>query len=78
MKYKDASIDLQVCSWAFKAGRCFFRSRYVRTDAFMTEQEAGRMLFRYEQRRNFCALPKIVQIEASSRIYLVNGQKRMW
>ena len=33
-------------SWAIKDGRCYYRNRYVRTDAFMAEQEAGRMLFK--------------------------------
>ena len=37
---------VQVSSWAIKDGRCFYRNRYVRTDAFMAEQEAGRMLFK--------------------------------
>ncbi|BDA40369.1 beta,beta-carotene 15,15'-dioxygenase [Coccomyxa sp. Obi] len=38
--------DGMVCSWAFSDGHCFFRSRYVRTNDFMAEQEAGRMLYR--------------------------------
>ena len=37
---------VQVSSWAIKDGRCYYRNRYVRTDAFMAEQEAGRMLFK--------------------------------
>ena len=39
-------MQLQVSSWAIKDGRCHYRNRYVRTDAFMAEQEAGRMLFK--------------------------------
>lgn len=37
---------MQVSSWAIKDGRCYYRNRYVRTDAFKAEQEAGRMLFK--------------------------------
>ena len=39
-------LSLQVNSWAIKDGRCYYRNRYVRTDALMAEQEAGRMLFK--------------------------------
>jgi len=37
---------MQVNSFAIKDGQCHYRNRYVRTDAFMAEQEAGRMLFK--------------------------------
>ena len=40
------AVSLQVSSWAVKDGRCYYRNRYVRTDAFVAEQEAGRMLFK--------------------------------
>lgn len=40
------SLRTQVCSWAIQNGRCYFRNRFVRTDAFCAEQAAGRMLFR--------------------------------
>lgn len=37
---------VQVNSWAIRDGRCYYRNRYVRTGAFMAEQEAGRMLYK--------------------------------
>jgi carotenoid cleavage dioxygenase-like enzyme len=39
-------VCAQVCSWAIRGGRCHFRNRFVRTDAFCAEQAAGRPLFR--------------------------------
>lgn len=36
----------QVCSFAFKEGRVFFRNRFVRSEAFIKEQQAQKMLYR--------------------------------
>lgn len=36
----------QVCSFAFKDGRVFFRNRFVRSEAFIAEQQAQKMLYR--------------------------------
>eukprot|EP00884_Botryococcus_braunii_P006857 jgi/Botrbrau1/16172/Bobra.0272s0007.1 len=38
--------DGMVTYFAFKDGRCFFRNRYVRTEAFVREQAAQRLLYR--------------------------------
>ncbi len=35
-----------MCSFAFRDGRAFFRNRYVRTEAFLREQAAQRLLYR--------------------------------
>lgn len=32
--------------FAFKGGRCFFSNRYVRTEGFLKEQAARRLLYR--------------------------------
>ena len=36
----------QVCSFAIKDGRVFFRNRYIRTEAFLREQAAQKLLYR--------------------------------
>ena len=36
----------QVCSFAFRDGRVFFRNRFVRTAALLAEQAAQKMLYR--------------------------------
>lgn len=38
--------DGMVCAIAFQNGRAHFRNRYVRTEAYVEEQEAGKMLYR--------------------------------
>ncbi|KAK9906660.1 hypothetical protein WJX75_005713 [Coccomyxa subellipsoidea] len=38
--------DGMVCSFAFKDGRVFFRNRFVRSEAFIAEQQAQKMLYR--------------------------------
>lgn len=38
--------DGNVSAFTFYNGRIFYRNQYVRTDAFVKEQEAGRVLFR--------------------------------
>ncbi|KAK9808770.1 hypothetical protein WJX72_003249 [[Myrmecia] bisecta] len=38
--------DGLVCSFAFNQSKCYFQSRFVRTEAFVKEQEAHRMLYR--------------------------------
>ncbi|HEY9666380.1 MAG TPA: carotenoid oxygenase family protein [Coleofasciculaceae cyanobacterium] len=38
--------DGMVCAIAFSNGRAHFRNRFVRTEAFCKEQQAGRMLYR--------------------------------
>jgi all-trans-8'-apo-beta-carotenal 15,15'-oxygenase len=35
-----------ICAFTFKNGRCHFRNRFVRTEEYMAEQKAGRMLYR--------------------------------
>ncbi|KAG2441768.1 hypothetical protein HXX76_003381 [Chlamydomonas incerta] len=47
-KYKRHNFDGDgmILSLAFKDGRAYFRNRFVRTDGFVKEQEAGRPLFR--------------------------------
>lgn len=37
---------LQICKFAFKNGKVHFQNRYVRTEALMKEQAAGKMLYR--------------------------------
>ncbi len=36
----------QVCSLSFKDGKVFFRNRFVRSEAFIKEQQAQKMLYR--------------------------------
>lgn len=38
--------DGMVCAIAFQNGRAHFRNRFVRTEAFVEEQQAGRILYR--------------------------------
>ncbi|MBD2579016.1 carotenoid oxygenase family protein [Oscillatoria sp. FACHB-1406] len=38
--------DGMVCAIAFQDGRAHFRNRFVRTEAFLAEQKAGKMLYR--------------------------------
>ncbi len=38
--------DGMVCAFTFREGRCFFRNRFVKTQGFLEEQKAGRMLYR--------------------------------
>ena len=38
--------DGMICAIAFTEGRAHFRNRYVRTEGFLKEQEAGRILYR--------------------------------
>ena len=37
---------LQICKFAFKDGKVHFQNKYVRTEALMKEQAAGKMLYR--------------------------------
>ena len=37
---------LQICKFAFKNGKVHFQNKYVRTEALMKEQAAGKMLYR--------------------------------
>lgn len=37
---------LQVCTFAFRDGQVFFRNRFVRSEAFLREQQAQKMLYR--------------------------------
>lgn len=38
--------DGMVCAIAFKKGRAHFRNRFVRTEGYLTEQKAGKILYR--------------------------------
>ncbi len=38
--------DGLVCAISFRSGRVHFRNRFVRTEAFVKEQEAGKILYR--------------------------------
>jgi len=38
--------DGMICAIAFDQGRAYFRNRFVRTEGFLKEQEAGKMLYR--------------------------------
>ncbi len=38
--------DGMICAFSFGAGRAHFRSRYVRTQAFLAEEQAGKPLYR--------------------------------
>jgi all-trans-8'-apo-beta-carotenal 15,15'-oxygenase len=38
--------DGMICAFSFKDGRAHFRNRHVRTQAFLEEQEAGKILYR--------------------------------
>jgi all-trans-8'-apo-beta-carotenal 15,15'-oxygenase len=38
--------DGMICAIAFQNGRAHFRNRFVRTEGFLAEQEAGRILYR--------------------------------
>ncbi|CAL8462447.1 g1980 [Coccomyxa elongata] len=38
--------DGMVCSFSFKNGKVFFRNRFVRSEAFIKEQQAQKMLYR--------------------------------
>ena len=37
---------MQICKFAFKDGKVHFQNKYVRTEAMMKEQAAGKMLYR--------------------------------
>lgn len=37
---------MQVCAFAIKDGRVHFANKFVRTDALIKEQEAGKMMYR--------------------------------
>lgn len=37
---------LQICKFAFKDGKVHFQNKYVRTEALIKEQAAGKMLYR--------------------------------
>ncbi|MDY7016532.1 MAG: carotenoid oxygenase family protein, partial [Cyanobacteriota bacterium] len=38
--------DGMICAFSFRDGRVYFRNRFVRTQAFVEEQEAGEILYR--------------------------------
>ncbi|MCG8350170.1 MAG: carotenoid oxygenase family protein [Chloroflexales bacterium] len=38
--------DGMVCSFMFADGKAFFRNRFVRTEGYLAEQQAGKMLYR--------------------------------
>ena len=38
--------DGMICAIAFDQGRAYFQNRFVRTEAFVKEQTAGKMLYR--------------------------------
>ncbi len=38
--------DGMICAIAFDQGRAYFRNRFVRTEGFLKEQDAGKMLYR--------------------------------
>ena len=38
--------DGMICAFTFKNGRCYFRNRFVRTEEYIAEQKAGKMLYR--------------------------------
>lgn len=38
--------DGMISSFAFKDGKAYFRNRFVRTEAYVAEQQAGKMLYR--------------------------------
>jgi len=38
--------DGMVCAFTFKNGKCHFRNRFVRTEAYVQEQTTGKMLYR--------------------------------
>lgn len=38
--------DGMICAFSFKNGRAHFRNRYVRTEGYIAEQKAGRILYR--------------------------------
>lgn len=37
---------MQICKFAFKNGKVHFQNKYVRTEAMLKEQAAGKMLYR--------------------------------
>lgn len=49
-------VYAQVCSFAFRDGRVFFRNRFVRTEALLAEQAAQRMLYRGAFRQAYIPL----------------------
>ena len=43
---KMSDCCMQVCKFAFKNGKVHFQNKYVRTEAMLKEQAAGKMLYR--------------------------------